>query len=982
MHIIGVEPEGANAMAVSLARGERVVLSRVDAFADGVAVKQVGQETFRLCRELVDGVVLVSNAAVSAAIKDVFNETRSILEPAGALAVAGAKAWLKEYGMKGATVVAVTSGANMTFERLRLVADLADVGGRKEATITTTIPERPGAFKYESLPPPTPPTPPLSLGGAPPPRALREFISTALSADPDLSVTEFKYRYSAGSTAQVLWGVGIRSSDQLDALLKRLNDADMTSTDISGLEVAQVHLRHLAGGRGRSYTGRIEAEKILQVVFPERPGALRRFLDVVSPVWNVTLFHYRSSGNRESSVLLGVQVPSYDEKRFQAALSSLRGAGEEGFAFKELPREEVTVWGVDTRIDSEAIIMGCSTASCYQIWRYLNGGPFYRRQTPRPLHQNLNCGTGAVHGRQASYYDDGRTDSKIHLIKIHKVSPQLRRVPNCDMVYRRATSIDKAAERQDSSQGPASHIIVPIVSGADLGFDVDAEVSSAFRMLNAEQAAGLTLRQRLALKAAIQAAATTVPPPGPSSGADSGTSNAAAGLPACKLQLRRDSQNQDLFFFEPMDTNSTAAAVRAGVSSRFFLDPEGRQIDELQKWLGLVEDEHRNGRPIPPLIINGLIKVGYKGLTKVGELLVQLASSTCNMVWSEKSGKSYMLKEVLPAVANTYYSSGRQHAGTVFSEPNFLHVKCLTLDRWSGSSVFLQEFLIKLKRSAADQQLSAAASTPAPSDNSAGAVVDAIQDFMWRLPRDRLNFLLIDEAQSFYLLERSMWDDFSGDGFSPRGSTLDMDEVQLMRRIFKKLLLDSPHWVAWAITGSGMATLWANIAATPVLIDLRMALQVPTDPRMVVPVLGQPTSQVLLLRELLDPMAGVERAKLPPAFEALLSSFTTERNGRLYLDNLLFAQVLQAATTESGELLEEIIAIPSFSSTMFRELVVLGECCKDENFDSYEDLHSLLEAMASALALTPDKLLKADWFIQPQPLHPDPCLLVDYTVGC
>ncbi|GLC42052.1 hypothetical protein PLESTB_001062900 [Pleodorina starrii] len=308
--VIGVEPTGANAMALSLARGERVALSRVDAFADGVAVKQVGQETFRLCRQLIDGVVLVDNSATSAAIKDVFNETRSILEPAGALAVAGAKAWLKRHGLKGATVVAVTSGANMNFERLRLVAELANVGGRTEATLTTTIPERPGAFK--------------------------EFISIALSSDSDLSVTEFKYRYSAGSTAQVLWGVGIRSPEQLTALLERLNGAGMDSTDISGLEVAQVHLRHLAGGRARSYTGHIEAEKILQVVFPERPGALRRFLDVVSPAWNVTLFHYRNSGNRESSVLLGVQVPPYDEARFESALQSLRGSGEEGFAFKEL----------------------------------------------------------------------------------------------------------------------------------------------------------------------------------------------------------------------------------------------------------------------------------------------------------------------------------------------------------------------------------------------------------------------------------------------------------------------------------------------------------------------------------------------------------------------------------------------------------------------------------------------------------------------
>ncbi|KAG2485896.1 hypothetical protein HYH03_015341 [Edaphochlamys debaryana] len=311
IQIIGVEPTGANAMALSLARGERVALSRVDAFADGVAVKQVGQETFRLCRALVDGIVLVDNSATSAAIKDVFNETRSILEPAGALAVAGAKAWLKRHGKKGSTVVAVTSGANMNFERLRLVAELANVGGRTEATLTTTIPERPGAFK--------------------------EFISTALSSDADLSVTEFKYRYSAGSVAQVLWGVGIRSPEQLAALVERLNARGMTTHDISGLEVAQVHLRHLAGGRARSYTGRIEDEKIIQVTFPEQPGALRRFLDVISPAWNVTLFHYRNSGNRESSVLLGVQVPHRDEGRFSEALSSLRGSGTgEGFAFKEL----------------------------------------------------------------------------------------------------------------------------------------------------------------------------------------------------------------------------------------------------------------------------------------------------------------------------------------------------------------------------------------------------------------------------------------------------------------------------------------------------------------------------------------------------------------------------------------------------------------------------------------------------------------------
>ncbi|PNH00649.1 hypothetical protein TSOC_013519 [Tetrabaena socialis] len=485
-----------------------------------------------------------------------------------------------------------------------------------------------------------------------------------------------------------------------------------------------------------------------------------------------------------------------------------------------------------------------------------------------------------------------------------------------------------------------------------------------------------------------------------------------AGPPACKLRLRQDSQNQDLFIFEPMDTISAAAAASPGVSSSFFLDPEGRQTDELQDWLGLAEDLHRAGKPILPLFINGPVKVGYNGLTK--------------------SGKSYMLNEVLPAVANTYCSggSGRQLAGAVLSEPNFLRVNCLGCERSSGSGGFLMSFLLKLKRSAADQQLSAAASTPVPSNRSAAAMADAIQDFMRRLPRDRMNFLLIDEAQSFYLMERPV----SGDGL-PHGSTLDVTAVLYMRRILKELLLDSPRWVAWAVTGSSMATLWANVAATPTngfslimhhrrlnlsptvsmdalqvawkqlkaqaatwnpplprdlvwrsppqiamlanlcqewrysrtastateLVEQTMTQklipEVLADLRMVLQVLGQPPAQLLLLRELLDPLAGVEPAKLPLAFKVLLASFATERDGRLYLDYPLLAQVLQAVTTESGELLDSISAVQSISSKMFRELV------DSENFDSYKDLHSLLEDMASALALTPDGLLEADWFI-------------------
>ncbi|PNW84398.1 hypothetical protein CHLRE_03g144144v5 [Chlamydomonas reinhardtii] len=425
-------------------------------------------------------------------------------------------------------------------------------------------------------------------------------------------------------------------------------------------------------------------------------------------------------------------------------------------------------------------------------------------------------------------------------------------------------------------------------------------------------------------------------------------SAAGAGLAARKLRLRQDPQNQDLFFFEPMDTNSAAAAASPGVNSRFFLDPEGRQTDELQDWLRLADELHREGEPILPLFINGLVK----------------------------NGKSYMLNEVLPAVANTYYcsaGSGRQHAGAVLSEPNFLRVDCLGCDRSSGCGGFLKGVLLRLKQSAADQQLFAAAITPVPSDSSAGAMADGIQDFMRRLPRDRLNFLLIDQAESFYLMARPV-----SDKCPPRGSTLDVDAVLHMRRILKELLLHSPHWVAWAVTGSSsMATLWANVADTPTngwplsmhhrrlnlsptvstdvlqvawkqlkaqaanwdpplpndlvwrsppqiatlaylcqewrysrtastaaeLVDQTMTQklipEVLADLRMALHMLGQPAAHLLLLRELLDPMAGVEPAKLPLAFKLLLASFATEREGKLYLDYPLLAQ---AVTTESEEL--------------------------------------------------------------------------------
>ena len=323
--VIGVEPTGANAMAQSLALGERVVLGRVDAFADGVAVKQVGAETFRMCRELLDGVLLVDNAAISTAIKDVFNETRSILEPSGAVAVAGAKAYLKHYGLRGQSVVAVTSGANMNFDRLRQVADLTDVG-EAEAMLAVTLPEHRGSFL--------------------------DFVNTALDGSA-IDVTEFKYRYSAGREAAVLFGVGVApGSKECGDLVGRLVAGGYPAVDISDLELAQVHLRHLVGGHpGAPATApsdptfaNLAHERIFLVEFPERKGALRQYLPAVSPRWAVTLFHYRRTGNRSSGVLLGVEVPPEDAAEFDAALKGLEM--EEQYQVTEISEREQEVFNM------------------------------------------------------------------------------------------------------------------------------------------------------------------------------------------------------------------------------------------------------------------------------------------------------------------------------------------------------------------------------------------------------------------------------------------------------------------------------------------------------------------------------------------------------------------------------------------------------------------------------------------------------------
>ncbi|KAG6557981.1 hypothetical protein Mapa_000160 [Marchantia paleacea] len=294
VRIIGVEPADANAMALSLHHGQRVVLDQVGGFADGVAVKMVGEETFRLSRELLDGVVLVSRDSICAAIKDMFEETRSILEPAGALSLAGAKAYCSYYGLENETVVAIASGANMNFDRLRIVTELADVGARKEAVLATYMPEQAGSFKT--------------------------FVDSVGPAN----ITEFKYRYNDENEALVLCSVGVTSEAQLDRIKTRMDAAGLRTLDMTNNDLAKDHLRHLMGGRTK-----VENEVLLRFVFPERPGTLMKFLESFSPRWNISLFHYRGQGEMGANVLVGMQVPKEDEAEFIALADTL------GYAYQD-----------------------------------------------------------------------------------------------------------------------------------------------------------------------------------------------------------------------------------------------------------------------------------------------------------------------------------------------------------------------------------------------------------------------------------------------------------------------------------------------------------------------------------------------------------------------------------------------------------------------------------------------------------------------
>jgi threonine dehydratase len=290
IRVIGVEPVDADAMYRSLKAGRRIKLAQIGLFADGVAVKQVGRETFRLCRAFVDEVILVDTDETCAAIKDVFEDTRSILEPAGALGIAAAKRYVERGRIRGQTLVALASGANMNFDRLRFVAEQAELGEHREALLAVTIPERPGSF-----------------------RKFCEVIGAR-------NITEFNYRYADPGNAHVFVGVQVRNRAETAGLIAALRRRRLTTLDLSDNELAKLHIRHTVGGHAPAD---VVNEIVYRFEFPERPGALMKFLNAMSRGWNISLFHYRNHGADYGRVLVGMQVPAAQHADFQAFLQQV-----------------------------------------------------------------------------------------------------------------------------------------------------------------------------------------------------------------------------------------------------------------------------------------------------------------------------------------------------------------------------------------------------------------------------------------------------------------------------------------------------------------------------------------------------------------------------------------------------------------------------------------------------------------------------------
>jgi threonine dehydratase len=290
IRIVGVEPDDSAAMQAAIAAGHPVTLDHAGIFADGVAVRRVGDETFRLCQEYVDEFVTVETDQICAAIQDIFEDTRSIVEPAGGLAVAAAKKYAARNNLRGKTLVTISCGANVNFDRLRHIAERAAVGEQTEMLLAAEIPEEPGSFRH-----------------------FCEAVGRR-------GITEFNYRYADDAKAHIFVGIQLRSGmrERME-ILARLRDEGFPVEDLSDNEMAKLHVRHMVGGRAAG----LRNERLFRFEFPERPGALLDFLNAIGTDWNISLFHYRNHGSDYGRILAGIDVPQEETEELESHLAEL-----------------------------------------------------------------------------------------------------------------------------------------------------------------------------------------------------------------------------------------------------------------------------------------------------------------------------------------------------------------------------------------------------------------------------------------------------------------------------------------------------------------------------------------------------------------------------------------------------------------------------------------------------------------------------------